>query len=114
MSPHTRRYRCPVSVMDTILTSLSSYDTRLLTRLSPSLLPAPSLTGSTIPLWQSQVEDTIQEDGETTETGTTCATLKYDMVCSLVPGDPGYTVSGQQHTLVRAGIPSASTRFSDV
>ena len=64
----------------------------------------------------SQVEDTIQEDGETTETGTTCATLKYDMVCSLVPGDPGYTISGQEHRLVRlaSGIPSASTRFSDV
>ena len=64
----------------------------------------------------SQVEDTIQEDGETTETGTTCATLKYDMVCSLVPGDPGYTVTGQEHRLVRlvSGIPSASTRFSDV
>ena len=95
--------------------SLSSYDTRLLTRLSPSQLPDPSLTDSTIPLWQSQVEDTIQEDGETTETGTTCATLKYDMVCSLVlAGDPGYTGSGQQNRLVRAGIPSASTRFSDV
>ena len=83
-----------------------SYDTRLLTRLSPSQL-SDRLTGSSIPVWQSQVEDTIQEDGETTENGAS-ANLKYDMVCCVTT--PGQSM---EHRLVR-GIASASTRFSDV
>ena len=66
------------------------------------------MTGSSIPLWQSQVEDTIQEDGETTENGAS-ANLKYDMVC-CVTSAPGHSM---EHRLVR-GIASASTRFSDV
>ena len=94
---------------------LSSYDTRLVTRLSPSQL-SDRMTGSTGPLWQSQVEDTIQEDGETTENGASNNTKYCDMV-SCVTTAPGVT-SGQEHSmehrLVRGGIASASTRFSDV
>ena len=79
-----------------------------MTRLSPSQL-SDRMTGSTIPLWQSQVEDTIQEDGETTENGASNNT-KYDMV-SCVTTAPGPRM---EHRLVRGGIASASTRFSDV
>ena len=81
-----------------------------MTRLSPSQL-SDRLTGSSL-LWQSQVEDTIQEDGETPETGASVV-LKYDMVSCVTPAPGG--VLGQEHRLVRGGgIPSASSRLSDV
>merc|ERR1712098_998856 len=102
------------------------------THLSPTLLskklngsPSPHHTSSMLtrgPGWQSQVEDTIDEDGETNSSIVLTYRPKYGIISRMKPNSEGSltTLRSCSHILVdencvnNGNIPSASTRFSDV